>query len=140
MSKAAPKGNKFATKLKEPAVRQEAYRQYCNWIANGWSKEAFVFDHPIHSVCHKTMERYIKENPTEFPIIHKEKAEAKSYEHWEKLGKQMMLGEIKGAQPAIYQMFMRNKFGWDKEEKISPEAPKEFDQHLEMIKPSVKSQ
>lgn len=136
MGKPAPKGNTYATKLKDPVVRQEAYRQYCQWIAGGNTKEAFVFEHPELTVTYKTMERYIRENPTEFPPIQKEVSEAKSYDHWLRLGKSMMLGEVKGAQPAIYQMFMRNKFGWDKEGSSKDEAPREFDLQLEIIKPT----
>lgn len=113
----APKNNKFALKLKTPDLKKEAYRQYCQWIAEGWSKEAFVFDHPSISISYKSMENYIRTNPEDFPPLHKEIAEAKSYAHWEKLGYQMMIGEIKNSQPAIYQMMMRNKFGWDKEDK-----------------------
>lgn len=131
----APKGNKNGTKLKDPEIRQEAFKQYCEWIGKGESKEAFVFDHPTHSVCFKTMERYIRENPVEFPPIHREIADARGYGHWLELGKRMMLGDIKGSQPAIYQMFMRNKFGWDKAESSKEESPIEFDQQLEVIKP-----
>lgn len=109
------KGNKNGLKLKDPKVRQEAYKQYCAWIALGNSKESFTFDHPTLSVTWETMEKYIKQNPMEFEPIHKKRAEAKSLEHWEDLGKKMMLGKIQKCQPAIYQMFMRNKFGWDKE-------------------------
>lgn len=109
-------GNSNGTKLKEAAVRKEAYRQYCEWIASGKSYKSFVFDHPEFTVTYKTMERYIKESPSEFPPSQREMAEARSLEHWLTLGKSMMLGEVRGCQPAIFQMFMRNKFGWDKED------------------------
>jgi hypothetical protein len=111
----APKGNKNGIKLKDDATKAEAYRQYCEWIAKGNSKEAWVFDHPTLSLTSKTMEKYIHNDEIAFPPIHKQRAEAKSYEHWLDLGKRMMLGQIEKCQPAIYQMFMRNKFGWDKE-------------------------
>ena len=117
----APKGNQNGVKIKDPEVRQEAYRQYCEYISKGNSKEAWVFDHPELTLTHKTMEKYIHANPIEFPSIHKERAEAKSFEHWCELGKQMMLGRIEKCQPAIFQMFMRNKFGWDKETKQEAE-------------------
>jgi hypothetical protein len=117
MSGGGTKGNKNSVKLKDPEVRQEAFRQYCAYIASGNSKEAFVFDHPTLTCTWKTLEKYIAADPVEFPPIHKERAEAKSFEHWCTLGKQMMLGQIEKCQPAIFQMFMRNKFGWDKEEK-----------------------
>lgn len=112
---AAPKGNSHATKLKTPELKQEAYKQYCDYIAKGGTKEAWVFDHPTITLTSKTMEKYIAENPLDFPAIHKERAEAKSYEHWLELGERMMMGRVEKCQPAIYQMFMRNKFKWDKE-------------------------
>ncbi len=111
---AAPKGNKNAKKLTTPELRQEAYRQYCEWIAKGECKEAWCFEHPELTLTSKTMEKYIKENPIEFPSLHKELAEAKSLAHWTSLGKDMMTSQQR-CQPALYQMFMRNKFGWDKE-------------------------
>ena len=124
----APLGNTNNKKLKTPEIKEEAYRQYCDWIAQGKGKEGWTFQHPEISLTSKTMEKYIRESPIDFPPIHKEMAEAKSYEVWENIGKTLMLGQVKGAQPAIFQMFMRNKFGWDKETRIEhsfePEARK----------------
>jgi hypothetical protein len=59
----AHKGNKNGVKLKDKSIRQEAYEQFCNHIASGLPKECFFFDHPKHSVCWKTLERYITETP-----------------------------------------------------------------------------
>lgn len=131
--KPAPLGNTYATKLKDPEVRQEAYRQYCEWIGGGHSKEAFVFDHPELSVTSKTMDRYLRENPTEFPPIHKEIAEAKSLAIWEKRGLEMMMGDIPKCQPAIFQMFMRNKFSWDKETHVASTVEPEARRLLEKM-------
>ena len=117
MATGGPIGNQKGLKLKNPDVRKEAYRQYCEWIGKGETKEAWHFEHPELTCTYKTMEKYIKENPLEFPPIQKEIAESKSLEHWLGLGKGMMLGQVEKCQPAIYQMFMRNKFGWDKEDK-----------------------
>jgi hypothetical protein len=132
-NKGGQKGNSNGTKLKDPDIRLEAYRQYCEHIASGKSKEAFVFDHPNLKVTFKTLEKYIRNDPFEFPPIHKEIAEAKSFEHWCELGKQMMLGRIEKCQPAIFQMFMRNKFGWDKDD-INEVAECAADKILEMIR------
>jgi hypothetical protein len=110
-------GNQNAAKLTEPELKAEAYRQYCAWIAEGWSKESFVFKHPSLSLTYKTMERYIREFPTDFPPLHKEMAESQSLHKWEAEGVHMMQGKVDKCQPAIYQMMMRNKFKWDKEEK-----------------------
>ena len=109
-------GNQNGVKLKDPEVRQSAYKFYCEWIAMGRSKEGWKFQHPELSCTHKTMEKYIAANPAEFLPIHKEMAEADSFNIWEQRGISMLLGDMK-AEPALYQMFMRNKFGWDKEEK-----------------------
>ena len=108
-------GNQNGVKLKAPDVRQEAYKQYCAHIASGESKESFVFRHPELSCTYKTMDKYILNNPMEFPALHKEMAESESFNHWCTLGKKMMLGQVEKCQPAIFQMFMRNKFGWDKQ-------------------------
>jgi len=110
-------GNKNAVKLTTPELKTEAYRQYCAWIASGWSKESFVFKHPELTISYKSMEKYIRENPVEFPPLHKEIAECESLHKWENEGVSMMQGKVDKCQPAIYQMMMRNKFKWDKEEK-----------------------
>jgi len=111
---AAPKGNQSAKKLKTAELKKDAYKQYCEWIATGKSKESWTFQHYKMSLTSKTMEKYIRENEIDFPPIHKEEAEAQSLKVWEERGLAMMLGQIEKCQPAIFQMFMRNKFGWDK--------------------------
>jgi len=117
----APKGNKRGVKLKRPDIRQEAYIQYCDWIAQGMPKKAWSFEHSEFTCCYRTMDKYIVDNPSEFPPITKEIAHCKGYRHWINEGKKMMIGEYKTCQPALYQMFMRNMFDWDKEKK-SPES------------------
>ena len=39
----------------------------------------------------------------------------------------MMKGQVEKCQPAIYQMMMRNKFGWDKESKVTHSIDTELD-------------
>lgn len=110
------KGNTNGTKLKLPEIRQEAYQQYCAHLAKGKCQESFHFDHPEFTVSYKTMNKYILENPSEFPAIKKEIAETKSFAHWENIIDEMIHG-TKKAETALIQMVMRNKFGWDKETK-----------------------
>lgn len=128
------RGNTHAVKLPTHDLKEDAYRQYCEHIAQGKSKESWYFinpDNPFKSLTFKTMEKYIKEFPNEFPIIQKEIAEAKSLEVWEEKGRNMVDGKQDKCQPAIYQMFMRNKFGWDKQQEVShtfePEARRLLD-------------
>lgn len=113
--KGAQPANNNGTKLKDPDIRQLAYQKYCEWIGSGESKEAFTFEHEKLTCCFKTIEKYMRDNPLEFPPIHMNVAQAKSFEVWTKRGLDMMLGRVEKCQPAIFQMFMRNKFGWDKE-------------------------
>ncbi|NJL54133.1 hypothetical protein HC928_02455 [bacterium] len=114
------KGNKSGTKIKDPELRQEAYRQYCAHLSKGFSKQGWKFVHPhdpLKSLTHRTMERYLSENPTEFPPILKEMAEADSFRIFEEHGLRLMRGEYKGGSPETWKTIMRNKFGWDKEDK-----------------------
>lgn len=112
-------GNQFGDKLNDEQ-KQDAYNQYCDWIGKGNSKEAWYYDSEETSITYKTMESYIKKNPKAFPSEHLEKAKAMSRDHWETIGKKMMLGKYKEkVQPAVYQMFMRNKFSWGQSFRLS---------------------
>ena len=113
----APPGNTFTNKLvKFPEECQKAYKLYCDWLSNGNSIEAWCYEGEKMTLTYKTMEKYIREFPDVFPPIHKEVALTKSLNVWETRGLSMMLGQLEKCQPAIFQMFMRNKFGWDKED------------------------
>lgn len=107
--------NKSAQKLTTDELKKEAYRQYCEYIATGKSKEGWVFIHPDMSLTNKTIEKYIRESPTDFPPLQKELAESLSFQQWESRGTSMMTDKGVKSEPALYQMFMRNKFGWDKQ-------------------------
>lgn len=112
-------GNKFAIKLKDPAIRQKAYKSYCAFIAGGKPKEAWHYNDGEHSVCWKTMDRYIKENPEEFPSLLMQEAKAKRYMVWLEKGEKLMEGKFKNGSPVVWQTIMRNIFreiGWDKED------------------------
>lgn len=119
MGKPAPKGNKYATKLKDPEQRKEAYIQYCDHIAKGLSKESWYYfneNDPLKSICYKTMETYMEQNPTDFPPILMEMAQSKSFAVFEQEGFKLMKGQYRHGSPVVWQTFMRNKFKWDKEQ------------------------
>lgn len=120
-SRARP-GNKNGVKLKAPEVRQEAFKQYIDHLSQGLPKQAWCFEHPEFTCTFKTLEKYIRDNPCEFPPIHKEVAHAKSYKTWFEKGTTMMEGKVEKCQPAIYQMIMRNMFDWDKENSLQKET------------------
>lgn len=120
MVKRDQSGNKYGLKLKDPNVRQEAFKQYCEHLASGYPREAFFFEHPVHSVCWETIEKYIEENPQEFPPIKIKQAMARRYRHWLDKGRSLMEGKFRGGSPTVWTVCMRNLFkdiGWDKEDK-----------------------
>lgn len=124
------KGNKAAVKLKDDEVKLEAYRDYCAHLAAGKSKEGWYFKDKKRLLCtFKTMEKYIEEEPAVFPAINKQLAECESFSTWEERGMKMMTGEAK-AETALYQMFMRNKFGWDKKPDTKPPVNNDADETI----------
>jgi hypothetical protein len=124
----APKGNDFAKKLKTKEVKEKVYKDYCNHIATGAAHKSWKYEKNDLILTWETIEKYISEDK-DFDPLHKQLAIAKSLAVWEKRGIDMMLGRIEKCQPAIYQMFMRNKFGWDKQnkEQQTENTSKEFD-------------
>jgi hypothetical protein len=129
------KGNSNGTKLKEPDVRQEAYRQYCKHIAEGWPRDAFFFDHPTHSVCWQTMEKYL-EDTTEFNPQLLKRAQAARYQHWMKKGINLMEGQYKNGSPVVWQTIMRNIFrkqGWDNFKTHEEEVNRPNEQHFSKL-------
>lgn len=114
---AAEIGNKIAVKLTSPELKKEAYEEYCKHVAAGHSKDTWYFKDEDRLLCtFETIEKYMKEEPDVFPPIKMNISKCKSKGIWEGKGLEMMEGK-KRCEPAIYQMFMRNKFGWDKPEK-----------------------
>ena len=108
------KGNQNGTKLKSPDVRQEAYKQYCAHIASGYPKEAFCFEHPELDVTWETLDKYIEDNPSEFPPSLMKKARAKRYSTLFGEGMKLMKGGYPGGSPVVWQTIMRNIFKAEK--------------------------
>ncbi len=107
-------GNKYAVKLVTTELKMEAYLDYCDHVSQGNSKDTWFYEKDGALLCsYKTMETYMREEPEVFPSIHMERAKALSKRAWESRGLQMMDGK-RHSEPALYQMFMRNKFGWDR--------------------------
>lgn len=129
----APLGNNFKKKLKTKESKEKVYLNYCNWIASGKSHKSWYYDQDGLTLTWKTIESYIKEDEDLDPI-HKELAIAKSFAVWEQRGEDMVLGIIKNCQPAIYQMIMRNKFGWDKNTEQKEDSRAIFNQTLTKLK------
>ena len=105
-------GNQNAVKLSTTKLKNEAYNQYCDHIARGGSKNTWYFEHPKLTLSYKTMDKYIAENPVDFDATQLDIAKSKGLEVWERRGIRMLKG---GGSPAVYQIMMRNKYGWDKD-------------------------
>ena len=112
----APKGNKNGLKLKDGDVRQKAYQDYCDHLAKGKTKRSWYFEHKDLTCTWETFEKYIKDN-VEFDPIKMKIAKSKGLSVWEQHVEDAALGVNEKANTASLQMAMRNKFGWDKDEK-----------------------
>lgn len=112
----AAKGNTNGLKLKDPDVRKEAYKQFCEWLSKGKSPRSFTFEKEALRCTGQTIDSYIKEDPIEFPPIHRQMALCKGYARWEQVVEDSAIGINKEANTASLQMLMRNKFDWDKKE------------------------
>lgn len=121
----APLGNQNRVALKTNELRHEAYKQYCEHIAQGKSKRSWVFKHPEFTCCSKTFDKYLQDE-IEFPTIHMEVAEAEGYGYWEDIVSDSAVGKNKEANTASLQMLMRNKFQWDSNKNKAEDVDQEI--------------
>lgn len=133
MNMSAPLSNDYNKKLKTKEIKEKVYQDYCKWIASGKSHKSWYYDQDDLTLTWQTIERYIKEDEDLDPI-HKEIAVAKSLAFWEQIGIDMILGKVLHCSPAVYQMIMRNKFGWDKDSELKDDCRGMFNQTLKVLK------
>ena len=131
----APHGNDYSKKLKTKEDKEKVYKDYCNWISSGKSHKAWRYNKEGLTITWGTIERYLREDEDLDPI-HKEVAIAESLAVWEQIGVDMITGKVQHCSPAIYQMFMRNKFGWDKDSEQKEDCRAIFNQNLKLLKES----
>ena len=129
----APKGNSNAKKLKSKEVKNKVYKDYCEHIAKGYSHKSWWYERDGLMLTWETIETYIK-NDIDFDPSQKKVAVSKSLKIFEDWGRQIMLGEIKNAQPAVFQIFMRKKFGYDKPAEAKEENKEGFNKWLGTVK------
>lgn len=118
---AALKGNQSGVKLKDPKLRQKAYKEFCDHIASGLPVEAFHFEDGEYSCCWATMLSYLEKYKDEFKTSKLKKAKAERYKVWLTHGQMLMKGKYKGGSPTVWQVCMRNMFKdihWDKDQTI----------------------
>lgn len=134
----APLGNDNGLKIKDPDLRQQAYDEYCAWLARGKSSRSFSFvriedDGSLFCCTGKTIESYIKNDPIEFPPFKKEVAFAQGMAYWEEVVDRTADGSYKDSSVPALNMLMRNKYGWDKQESEDSEEVSE-PAHFEIAK------
>lgn len=97
--------------------RRILFKAFCDHIAKGNVKSSFHFDNGIYRAVAHTIERYIKDFPHEFDLMDLDIAYAKCYEIWENAVGDAALGYKPSAHGAALQMILRNKLGWDRQER-----------------------
>lgn len=112
---AAPKGNDYNSKLKDPKLKELVYEQYLSHLSKGKAKESFVFehdDHPGFFILYEAIESHLKGE--ESGPIQIQAAIRKGYKKWEQVCEDSADGTNRQANTASLNMIMRNKFKWDK--------------------------
>ena len=113
------KGNTVLEKSEKPKdLKLRAWPLYIEHLRNGYSSQSFVYREGGNSyteTCsYKTLENLANENHKDFPKSQVEDAYADAKFKYEKLGEQLLTGKIPNGNAAVFQIIMRNKFGWDK--------------------------
>lgn len=111
------KNNRYAVKLVNDELKLEAFNQFCQHLAKGKSRKSWRFRHPDVCITWQTLDTYMKNEPHVFNAIQMEEAISDGYAKWEQVVEDSADGHNKEANTASLQMLMRNKFGWDKEDK-----------------------
>lgn len=108
----AQKGNTLSMKYKTQAERQGLCDRYCAHISEGYSKESFV------ECDHKTVERYARDFPGDFPAEKLQAAFSASRLFWEKAGLDGMFGKIEGFNAPTWIFNMKNRHGWRDQKEV----------------------
>lgn len=113
----APKGNQRGIILKDAEIRQIAYKDFCQHIADGYPQECWSFSQDGYRCHFQTMLSYIKGDISgEFDPNLKKEAHCKAYKKLYGEGLSLMRGQYKNGSPVVWQTVMRNvnrRFGWD---------------------------
>ncbi len=112
-----PKGNKWGVKIKDPVKRQLAYESFCEHLAKGKNIKSWWYDDNEVVCTWQTMLSYIKD-VAEFDPAKRIVAESQGYNKWENVVEQSAEGKNKDCNTTSLQLLMRNKFGWDKEQRV----------------------
>jgi hypothetical protein len=121
------KGNQNGVKLKDPDVRQRAYKAYCDWLAKGKTKRSFSFIEGDYYCIWETIESYMKTHPAEFDSKKRDAAYAQGCAIWEEIVDETGKGKNKKSSVPCLNMIMRNKYKWDTTAQINDPAENKAD-------------
>ena len=122
---AAPEGNDFGLAIKDPEMRQRAFKDFCRHIAEGYPVGAWSYREGEIGCVWRTMLSYLDNNPDEFHALLKEEAHCHGYKKWFEKGVNLTDGKVKGnPSPQTWATIMRNMFQWDKDKKDASDETK----------------
>lgn len=130
---AAELGNQYAVKLKDLETKIKVYEDYCKHIAKGKDKTRWYYEDEEISLVYETLTHYFENEPEVFETIKRKKSENKGFQKWEQYCEDAALGEKKDYSIPGLNMLMRNKYGWDKEEKESSKDEKREPLQIERL-------
>ena len=109
----AQPGNTTAERYQSDEEKQAIYRQYCEHLSKGYSKESFV------PCDYRTVESYVEKYPDVLQPEKMQQALRKGQLWWEKTGMEGMLGKLVGTFSSGTWVFnMKNRYGWTNKQEI----------------------
>lgn len=118
--------NTDAVKLDSDELIKDAFDNYCSHISKGKVAASWYYKKDGKAICcYSTIERYIKKRPDVCSPTQYNCAVAHGMGDWEIVVDGAARGENKKCNPAVLQIVMRNKYGWD-----TTDETKELDQKI----------
>jgi hypothetical protein len=116
--------NTWGRGIKDPNERQIAYQAYCDHISQGKFKHSWKYVNKETGAhwTYETIEKWIRDTD-EFATDEMKVAEASGFSFYEKQLIDSITGENTKVNIAGLQMAMRNKYGWDKQERREVNVP-----------------
>lgn len=116
--------NTWGRGIKSPEERQIAFDDYCAHISKGKDKSSWWYDNPETGShwTYETIEKWIK-TTDEFETDKIKIAMSKSFSWYEKHLMDSISGDNTKVNIAGLQMALRNKFGWDRQDRKQVDMP-----------------
>lgn len=129
----APKGNRYSfdalAYCKTPQHRQDAFKAYCEHVAEGHLKESFTWKSEDGSgrATYRTIRNLREKYAEELPLLLLEEAEAKNLFRWQNYAFGLVDGSVRG-EGFVWINNMHNRFrhlGWNISQPKNADEPTE---------------